>query len=173
MLWTRKKISLQCRGTLQIEYIMLEGVWNILNLSFARQGCRRELVFQNVYECIRTLIIKETDPFLVLWCEWDPQQSKTLLSVLFFCLGRNEMCQALDVSNMFEYPQAGLSGPWVGGQVLETEELRMVLETILDPISDPGRKYYGTDLVMGLISAYFIKPALIVDQSMGLKKNCT
>lgn len=58
----------------------------------------------------------------------------------------------------------------MGRQVLETEELRMVLETVLDPISDPGRKYYGTNLVMGLISAYFIKPALIVDQSMGLKK---
>lgn len=57
----------------------------------------------------------------------------------------------------------------MGRRALETEELRMVLET--DPISDPGGKYCATDLAMGLISAYFIKPALIVDQSVGLKKN--
>lgn len=44
----------------------------------------------------------------------------------------------------------------------------MVLEA--DPISDPGGKCYGTDLVMDLTSVNFTKLALTVDQSMGLKR---
>lgn len=47
------------------------------------------------------------------------------------------------------------------------EEPRMVLET--DPLFDPGGKCYGTDLITGLTSVHFTKPALTVGHSMGLK----
>lgn len=44
----------------------------------------------------------------------------------------------------------------------------MVLGT--GPISHPGGKHYGTDLVMGLTSVHFTKPALTVGQRVGLKR---